>query len=101
VNSRPQHDSNDDGNPREESHLAGAVCLDRHVDLLCVADRFRHAGSRRHSCRDILERTVSGDLITAQGLGICGIRGAAGLLGLATVPFGSGVPGGSAACCIM
>jgi len=91
----------DYGSPREESYLAGAVCLDWHVNLLCVADRFRHAGTRRHSSHDILERTVSGDLITAQRLGICGIRGATDLLGLATVPFGSGVPSGSAACCIM
>ncbi len=101
MNSRSQRDSNDYGNPRKEPYLDGAVCLDWHVDLLCVADRFRHAGVRRHSCRDILERTVSGDLVTVQRLGICGIRDAAGLLGLAPVPFGSGVPDGSATCCLM
>ena len=98
MNSRAQLVSNDYGNPRKEPHLAGAVCLDWHADLLCVADCLGHAGARRHSRRDILERTVFSDLITAQRLGICGIRGAAGFLGLAPVPVGSGVPGGSAAC---
>ena len=101
VNSRPQRVSNEYGNPREESHLACVVRLDRHADLLCIADRFRQLRSRRHGCRDILERTGSGDLKPAQGLGICCVRDAAGLVGLAPVPIESGVPGGSAACCVV